>query len=185
MRNHSITRLSQPLFSQLYPISHYCPENAPYTFKNGSKVNDYFAIVSDWTQPTGLKPVLAVSGCIAQNLSFSFSPKNNASATFYKIKAPQLWLYQNCGTNVAKDCNFDTMHPFQTERVHFCFGKAIVLLLIWSLFVKVHNIVCPYAHFFFFTIINTIPPTSIRIPAIEANKTGLLLMNRIHILVVT
>ena len=37
-----------------------------------------------------LNLISAVSGCSPQNQSFSFSPKNNASATFYKIKAPQL-----------------------------------------------------------------------------------------------
>lgn len=45
---------------------------------------------------------------------------------------------------MAKDSNFDTMHPFMIKRVHFCLEKAIAFLLITlhilSYFVITHNI---------------------------------------------
>jgi len=31
---------------------------------------------------------------------------------------------------MAKDCNFNTMHPFETKRVHFFIYKVIVSELI-------------------------------------------------------
>jgi len=69
---------------------------------------------------------------MARFLPFPIALKNCVLSAFRQNNAPQLRLYQNWGANMAKDSNFDTMHPLIEQGVHFCFvGKLSLMFDKW------------------------------------------------------
>ena len=73
-----------------------------------------------------LKGLWTSYNSLLYSLPFPIALKNCVLSAFRQNNAPQLRLYQNWGANMAKDCNFNTMHPFVTKRVHFSGYWAIV-----------------------------------------------------------
>ena len=64
-----------------------------------------------------------------QKLPFPITLKFSVIPAFRHKNAPQLRLYQNWGANMAKDSNFDTMHPLDGQGVHFCFVEKLSFLI--------------------------------------------------------
>lgn len=113
-------------FPRIYAVF----QNAPLYRKKCQKENDSFFYRFPFDTPFQLFSTFQrISRLVMEVIVFRLPVFLEFRTFFRHENAPQLRLYQNWGANMAKDSNFDTMHPAVTSpktqpNPHAGFGGA-------------------------------------------------------------